>query len=66
MLVLWFCAAEIFLNKINTRRPDSLVSYTTDDIYKNIEEQHPNKGRKLLIVIDDMIAGTLSNEYLLP
>ena len=33
-----------------------------NDIYKNIEEQNPNKERKILIVFDDMIADTLSNK----
>ena len=32
-----------------------------DDIYKNIEEYNPNKG-KMLFVFDDMIAGLLSNK----
>ena len=35
-----------------------------DDIYKNIEEFNPNKKRKLLIVLDDMIADMLSNNKL--
>ena len=33
-----------------------------NDIYKNIEEQNPNKEHKILIVFDDMIADTLSNK----
>ena len=33
-----------------------------DDIYKNIEEYHSNKKRKILIVFDDMIADMLSNK----
>ena len=33
-----------------------------DDIYKNIEEQNPNKKRKILVVFDDMIADMLSNK----
>ena len=32
-----------------------------DDIFKNIEEYNPNKKRKMLIVLDDMIVDTLSN-----
>ena len=32
-----------------------------DDIYKNIEEQNPNKKRKILIAFDDMIDDMLSN-----
>ena len=34
------------------------------DVYKNIEEFNPNKKRKLLIVLDNMIADMLSNSKL--
>ena len=37
-----------------------------DDIYKNIEENSPNKKRKMLIVFHDMIADMLSNKNLSP
>ena len=37
-----------------------------DDIYKNIEEYHPNKKRKILIVFDDLLADMLSNKKLNP
>ena len=36
------------------------------DIHKNIEEYNPNKQRKILIVLDDMIADMLSNKKLNP
>ena len=36
------------------------------DIHKNIEEYNPNKQRKILIVLDDMIADMLSNKKLDP
>ena len=36
------------------------------DIYKNIEEQNPNKKRKILILFDDMIAGMLNNKKFNP
>ena len=32
-----------------------------DDIYENIEEYNSNKKRKILIIVDDMIADMLSN-----
>ena len=35
-----------------------------DDIYKNIEEYNSNKNRKILILVDDMIADMLSNKNL--
>ena len=37
-----------------------------EDIYTNIEENNPNKKRKILIVFDDIIADMLSNEKLNP
>ena len=37
-----------------------------DDIHKIIEEHNPNKKRKIVIVIDDMIADMLSNKKLNP
>ena len=41
-------------------------SNNMDDIYKNIEEHNPNRKRKILIVLDDMIADMLSNKKLNP
>ena len=32
------------------------------NIYENIEEYNPDKERKILIVLDDMTAGMLSNK----
>ena len=37
-----------------------------DDIYKNFEENNPNKKSKILIVFDDMIADMLNNKKLNP
>ena len=37
-----------------------------DDIYKNIEEQNPNKKGKTLITFDDIIADMLINKKLNP
>ena len=36
------------------------------DIYKNVEEYNPNKRRKILTVLDDMIADNFSNEKVNP
>ena len=46
----------------------ALIDYSNDmgDIYKNIEEHHPNKKLKLLIVFDDTITDMLSNKKLNP
>ena len=40
----------------------NVVENDMDDIYKNIEEQNPNKKQKLLIVFDDMVADMLSKK----
>ena len=37
-----------------------------DDIYKNIEKYNRNKKRKILIVLDDIIADMLNNKKLNP
>ena len=37
-----------------------------DDIYKDIEEYNPNKKRKILIDLDDIIADVLCNKNLNP
>ena len=46
--------------------PKVFIEYSNDmdDIYKNIEEQYPNKNRKILIVFDNMIDNVLSYEKL--
>ena len=44
------------------------MEYSNDmqDPYKNIEECHPGKKRKVLIVFDDMIADMISRKKLNP
>ena len=37
-------------------------SHDMDDIYKNIEEDNPNKKRKIIIVFDNMIPDMLINK----
>ena len=37
-----------------------------DDIYKNVEDYNPNKKRKILIVLDDMIVDMRINKKLNP
>ena len=38
--------------------PKVFIEYSNDmhDVYKNIDEYNPEKGNKILIVFDDMIA----------
>ena len=37
-----------------------------DDIYGNIEEYNPNKGHKILILFDDVVADRLSDKKFNP
>ena len=36
------------------------------DVYKNIEDYNPDKGRKVLIVFDDMVADMINDEKINP
>ena len=42
------------------------MEYSNDmkDVYKNIENYNPGKKRKVLIVLDDMIADMINNKNL--
>ena len=42
----------------------AFIEYSSniDNIYKNIEENNPNKKCKILIIFDEMIADMLSNK----
>ena len=57
---------SIGLSYLNDTKNFIEYSNDMDDIYKNIEEYNPNKKRKILIVLDDMIADMLSNKKLNP
>ena len=65
---------QLLVNKTETtglkylNHPKAFIecSNDMDDIHKNIEEYHPSKKRKILIVFDDMIADVLSNKKLYP
>ena len=37
-------------------------SNTMDDVYKNIDDYNPNRRRKILTVLDDMIADIMTNK----
>ena len=41
-------------------------SNTMDDVYGNIDDYKPNRQRKILIVLDDMIADIMSNKNFKP
>ena len=44
--------------------PDAFIecSDTMNDVYENIDDYNPNRKRKLLIVVDDMIADIMTNK----
>ena len=48
--------------------PRAFMGYSNDmqDVYKNIEDYNPRKNRKILIVVDDMIADMINNKKLNP
>ena len=48
--------------------PRAFIEYSNDmqDVYKNIEDYNPGKKRKILIVLDDMIADRINNKKLNP
>ena len=50
----------------NFNYPKALIEYSNDmqDLYKNIDEYNVDKERKILIVIDDMIADVINNKKL--
>ena len=48
--------------------PKAFIEYLNDmqDVYENIEDYNPGKKRKVLIVLDDMIADMINNKRLNP
>ena len=57
---------RVGLNYFND--PKAFMGYSNDmqDVYKNIEDYNPIKKRKILIVLDDMIADMINNNKLNP
>ena len=55
---------KVGLNHFND--PKAFIKYSNDmqDVYKNIEDYNPIKKRKVLIVLDDMIADMINNNKL--
>ena len=50
----------------NVNYPKVFIEYSNDmqDLYKNIDEYNVDKERKILIVIDDMIADMINKKKL--
>ena len=57
---------KVGLNQFND--PKAFMEYSNDmqDVHKNIEDYHPIKNRKILIVFYDMIADMINNNKLNP
>ena len=53
---------DVGTKHFNDSKAFTEYSNNMNDIYKNIEDYHPNKIRKKLIVFDDMIADMLSDK----
>ena len=43
--------------------PNAFIEFsnTMDDVYENIDDDNPSRKRKILIVLDDMVADIMSN-----
>ena len=55
--------------KVGTKHfndPKAFIEYSNDmhDVYKNINENNPDKERKILIVFDDIVADMINNKKL--
>ena len=48
--------------------PEAFMEYSNDmnDVYKSTEEYNPRQKRKILIVVDNMIADMISNNKVNP
>ena len=46
--------------------PNAFIEYSNDmhDVYKNVDDDNPDKENKILIVFDDMIADMINNKKL--
>ena len=57
---------EVGLDHFND--PKAFIEYSNDiqDVYKNIEDYNLGKERKILIVLDDMVADMINNKKLNP
>ena len=70
----WEAKYQLLINKgesaslkyFNDSKISIEYSNDMDDFYKNIEEHNPNKKRKILTVIDDMIVDMPSNKKINP
>ena len=50
------------IKKLNDPSAFIECSNTIDDVYNNIDDYHPKRKRKMLIVFDDMIVDIMTNK----
>ena len=53
---------KVGLNHFNDLKVFMEYSNEMQDVYKNMEDYNPEKKRKILIVVDDMIADMINNK----
>ena len=56
---------DVGLEEQNAYKAFIEYSDDTSNIYENVEEYNPDNGDKVLIAVDDMIAGMLSNKRII-
>ena len=47
---------KVGIKKLKNPKPFINYSQTINDVYKNLEDYNPTKKKRVLIVLDDMIA----------
>ena len=53
---------NVEIKHVNNSNAFIECSNTMDDVYKNIHDYNPNRRRKIVIVVDDMIADIMTNK----
>ena len=53
---------DVGIKHVNNSSAFIECSNTMDDVYQNIHDYNPNRKRKILIVLDDIIADILTNK----
>ena len=53
---------NVGIKHLNNSKAFIECSNTMNDVYENIDNYNLNRRRKILIVFDDMIAGTMTNK----
>ena len=57
---------KVEIKKLKNLKASIDYSQIIDDVYENLEDYHPAKKRRVLIVFEDIIADMVSNKKLSP